>query len=246
MAKKRDLKLQNQSYTIDVIEVLSENDPTRTNKYLPFMIKQTKDWVDWIHNELNNETFKEMFEVVKDFDDLSERNLLENKDIYSYESNQDIIEAVKFAKEKITRSEVKNKETEVIYEDDRWVVIFPLTTRSSNMYGKATKWCVSSEDHNYGKYFKQYAENGVLIFLIDKNVKDKDCRTNLFSKMAFHNDKNKTEGITIWNVQDKQFNINDTLKIHKMVKSEIMDIITERLEKGDSNMKVAKGKGVRE
>jgi hypothetical protein len=25
-----------------------------------------------------------------------------------------------------------------------------------------------------------------------------------------------------------------------------MDIITERLEKGDSNMKVAKGKGVRE
>ena len=64
--------------------------------------------------------------------------------------------------------------------------------------------------------------------------------------MAFHNDKNKTEGITIWNVQDKQFNVNDTLKIHKMVKSEIMDIIIERLEKGEANMKVAKGKGVRE
>jgi hypothetical protein len=31
-----------------------------------------------------------------------------------------------------------------------------------------------------------------------------------------------------------------------MVKSEIMDIITERLEKGDPNMKVAKDKGVRE
>jgi len=246
MAKKRDLKAQHPTYSIDVIEVLSENDPTKSNKYLPFMIKQTKDWVDWIHNELNNETFKEMFEVIKDFEDLSERNLLENKDIYSYESNQDIIEAVKFAKEKITRSEVKNKETEVLYEDDRWVVILPLTTRSSNMYGKATKWCVSSEDHNYGRYFKQYTENGVLVFLIDKTVKDKDCRTNVFSKMAFHNDKNKKDGMTIWDVQDKQFNVTDTLKVYRMVKPEIMDIITEKMEKGEPNMVVAKNKGIRE
>jgi len=247
MAKKRDLKAQHPTYLVDVIEVLSQNDPTKSNKYLPFMIKQTKDWVEWIHNELNNETFKEMFEVVKDFEDLSERNLLENKDIYSYESNQDIIEAVKFAKEKITRSEVKNKETEVLYEDDRWVVIFPLTTRSSNMYGKATKWCVSSEDHNYGRYFKQYTENGVLVFLIDKTVKDKDCRTNVFSKMAFHNDKNKSkDGFTIWDVQDKQFNVTDTMKIMRMVKPEIMDIITDKMEKGESNMTIAKGKGVRE
>ena len=41
-----------------------------------------------------------MFEVIQDFEDLSKRNLLENKDIYAYESNQDIIEAVKTAKEK--------------------------------------------------------------------------------------------------------------------------------------------------
>ena len=130
------------------------------------MIKCTADWVNWIQNELKNETFKEMFEVIQDFEDLSNRNLLENKDIYSYESNQDIIESVKLAKEKITRSEVKKKETEVLYENERWTVIIPLSTRSSNLYGKSTKWCVSSEDHNYGKYYKQYTDNGVLIFLI--------------------------------------------------------------------------------
>ena len=111
MAKIKDLKSQNPNYTIDVIKVLAEMDPTKTNKYLPFMIKCTADWVEWINNELKNETFKEMFEVIKDFEDLSQRNLLENKDIYSYESNQDIIESVKLAKEKITRSEVKKKET---------------------------------------------------------------------------------------------------------------------------------------
>ena len=91
MAKKKDLKIQHPEYTVDVIEVLSTMDPTTSNKYLPFMIKCTADWVSWIQNELKNETFKEMFEVIQDFEDLSKRNLLENKDIYSYESNQDII-----------------------------------------------------------------------------------------------------------------------------------------------------------
>ena len=140
MAKKKDLKIKHPKYNIDVIEVLSEMDPTNSNKYLPFMIKCTADWVEWIQSELKNETFKEMYEVIQDFEDLSQRNLLENKDIYAYESNQDIIEAVKVAKEKITRSEVKKKETEILYEDERWSVLIPLSTRSSNLYGKSTKW----------------------------------------------------------------------------------------------------------
>lgn len=239
MAKKKDLKVINPEYSIDVIEVLADNDPTESNKYLPFMIKQTKDWVDWIHNELKNETFKEMFEIIKDFEDLSQRNLLENKDIYSYESNRDIIEAVKFAKEKVTRSEVKKKETEVIYEDDKWLVVFPLTTRSSNMYGKATKWCVASEDHNYGKYFKQYTENGVLVFVIDKTVKDSECRTNMMSKVAFHNDRNKEDGITAWDVKDSQMSVPQIMKFTSLIGSEILNIVYDRLENGSTNKQEA-------
>lgn len=239
MAKKKDLKVINPEYSIDVIEVLADNDPTESNKYLPFMIKQTKDWVDWIHNELKNETFKEMFEIIKDFEDLSQRNLLENKDIYSYESNRDIIEAVKFAKEKVTRSEVKKKETEVIYEDDKWLVVFPLTTRSSNMYGKATKWCVASEDHNYGKYFKQYTENGVLVFVIDKTVKDSECRTNMMSKVAFHNDRNKEDGITAWDVKDSQMSVPQIMKFTSLIGPEILNIIYDRLENGSTNKQEA-------
>jgi hypothetical protein len=187
-----------------------------------------------------------MFEVIKDFEDLSQRNLLENKDIYSYESNQDIIEAVKTAKEKITRSEVKKKETEVLYEDDRWLVIFPLSTRSSNLYGKATKWCVASEDQNYGRYFKQYTENGVLVYLIDKNVKDSEARNNIFSKVAFHNDRNKQDGITLWDVVDTQMNVSNAMKVYSLVGSEIMTIINDKLENGPTNKEAATKKGIKE
>jgi hypothetical protein len=246
MARIKDLKAQNPSYTIDVIEVLSSMDPSKSNKYLPFMIKCTADWVEWINNELKNETFKEMFEVIKDFEDLSERNLLENKDIYSYESNQDIIEAVKFAKEKVTRSEVKKKETEVLYEDDRWLIVYPLTTRSSNLYGKGTKWCVSSEDNNYGKYYKQYTENGCLVFVIDKSVKESEYRSNDFAKVAFHNDRKKNDGITLWDIKDHQMNVGNAMKVYNMLGSDIVNIINERLETGPTNKEVAKNKGIKE
>jgi len=247
MAKIKDLKEKHPHYKIDVIEVLSQMDPTKTNKYLPFMIKCTSDWVEWINKELKNETFKEMFEVIKDFEDLSQRNLLDNKDIYSYESNQDIIESVKTAKERITRSEVKKKETEVLYEDDRWLVLFPLSVRSSNLYGKGTKWCVSSEDHNYGKYFKQYTNDGVLIFVIDKTVSDTETRTNDFAKIAFHNDRKKhSDGITIWDVKDQQMGVSNAMKVYSMLHNEVMDIINKRLENGPTNKEQAQNRGVRD
>lgn len=246
MAKIKDLKEQNPNYTIDVIDVLSSMDPTKTNKYLPFMIKCTTEWVEWINDELNNETFKEMFEVIRDFEDLSQRGLLGNKDIYSYESNQDIIEAVKEAKEKVTRSEVKKKETEVLYEDDRWLVIYPLSRRSSNLYGKGTKWCVSSENENYSKYFKQYTDNGCLVFVIDKSVKESEYRSNMLAKVAFHNDKNNTDGITLWDIQDNQMGVGNAIKVYTMLGSEITGIINDRLEKGPTNREVAKKRGVRE
>jgi hypothetical protein len=244
MARIKDLKQQNPTYNIDVIDVLASMDPTKSNKYLPFMIKCTADWVEWINNELKNETFKEMFEVIKDFEDLSQRNLLENKDIYSYESNQDIIEAVKTAKEKITRSEVKKKETEVLFEDDRWLVIYPLSTRSSNLYGKGTKWCVSSEDNNYGKYFKQYTENGSLVFVIDKSVKESEYRSNDFAKVAFHNDRKKNDGVTLWDIKDKQMGVGNAMKVYNMLGNDIMGIINERLEEGPTNKETADKKGV--
>ena len=246
MAKIKELKAQNPKYLIDVISVLSKMDPTKTNKYLPFMIKCTSDWVEWIHNELTNETFKEMFEVIQDFEDLSQRNLLENKDIYTYESNQDIIEAVKTAKEKITRSEVKKKETEVLFEDNRWLVVYPLSVRSSNLYGKGTKWCVSSEDNNYGKYYKQYTENGSLVFVIDKKAKESEYRTNDLAKVAFHNDKKKNDGITLWDIKDKQMNVGNAMKVYSMLGVDIMEIINERLESGPTNRELANKKGVRD
>jgi len=245
MARKKDIKLQNPKFNIDLIEILAENDPTESNKYLPFMVKRTEDWVDWLMQELKNETFKDMFQVVKDFEDLSSKNLLPNKDIYSYQSNQEIVDVINIAKEKITKSQVKKDETVVLYEDDRYLVLQPLTSRSSNMYGKSTKWCVSSEQNNFKKYFNDYITSGPLIFFIDKSIKEEDIRKNDFAKLAFHNDLTKGKnGLTIWDCKDVQLSSQSLLEIVDIIPSNIFKVIMEA-SKGDCNRKIAEEKGIK-
>jgi hypothetical protein len=241
MPRIKDIQKDNPNYTINLIDILATKDPSKTNKYLPFMINQTKDWLDWFKEELEKNTFKEMFEIVQEFEELSERNLLENKDIYSYESNQDIVDEIKLARDKVTRSEVKKKETLVIHEDEKWLLLQPLTSRSSNLYGKSTKWCVSADDHNFKKYFKDYTQDGVLLFLIDKTVKEKDARKpeNNHAKLAFHKYKNRDgENLTIWNVKDSKLNVGDMMKVYQGVPGDIMNLINEHIE-GDSNQSIA-------
>jgi len=240
MAKIRDIKAQNPEFVIDLVDILAKQDPSKTNKYLPFMITQVRDWVDWFKDELEKNTFKEMFDIIKEFEELSERNLLENKDIYSYEGNQSIVDEIKLARERVTRSEVKKKETLVLYEDDTFLLLQPLTSRSSNLYGKSTKWCVAADDHNFKKYFNDYTKDGVLVFLIDKTVKEADARKpeNNHAKLAFHKYKNKDKGLTIWNVKDTQLNVSDMMEIYKKVPSEIMNLINDALD-GETNMKLA-------
>lgn len=247
MARIKDIKTDNPNYVIDLIDILATKDPSKTNKYLPFMVTQTKDWLDWFKEELNKNTFKEMFDIVKEFEELSERGLLENKDIYSYSSNQDIVDEIKLAREKVTRSEVKKKETVVLHEDDKWLLLQPLTSRSSNLYGKSTKWCVAADDHNFKKYFKDYTQDGVLLFLIDKTVKEKDTRNpeNNHAKLAFHKYKNKGDkDLTIWNVKDTQLNVGDMMKVYQNVPADIMNLINVHIE-GESNQSIALSKKIK-
>lgn len=247
MAKKKDLKEQNPKFSVDIIEILAENDPTATNKYLPFMIKQAETWVDWLKEELKTNTFKEMFDIVKEFEELSQKNLLENKDIYAYGSNQEIVDTIKLAREKVTKSQVKKFETVTLHEDDNFLVIQPLTSRSSNVYGKSTKWCVASELNDFKKYFNQYTENGVLVYVIDKRVKEEQTRDNIYSKVAFHHDKTKNgqSATTIWDSKDAQLNAMGMMELMEIIPSDVMKVVNATL-KGKTNKEIAREKGIKD
>jgi hypothetical protein len=209
MSKIKDQK--DPKYVIDFVDICADIDPTKTKKYAPYMLKLIEGYIKDVREDYEKTTFKDIKELFTDFEDLCERNQLENKDIYAYETFEDVEAAVKEGRSKITESQVKKKETKVIYEDDSYIVLRPLSIRSSRFYGSTTKWCTSSDRDDYASHFVRYSE-GILVYFINKKA---DPKTNKFAKLAFHNetDFKEANNITVWDPEDKQLAASDMMRV---------------------------------
>ena len=75
-------------------------------------------------------------------------NRLENSDISTYKTIKDLINEVKKADFKSISNE-QRKFIHVVFEDDKWLVIKPMTFESSLKYGASTKWCTASKNNPY-------------------------------------------------------------------------------------------------
>ncbi len=95
------------------------------------------------------------------------------KDINSYNSLLDILEANRKAEEKETRSEKSKRISEdflVLYKNDWLTAGVALTHEASCKYGAGTKWCVAQRDED--GYFKNYNEVGEkVVFLFFEDLK---------------------------------------------------------------------------
>jgi hypothetical protein len=130
------------------------------------------------------------------------RKNLQYKDINQYKNIQDLIDTLEVYGD--TKGEQRSKlksGTEKIYEDNRVLVVKPLTKDASCYYGSGTRWCTASTQfHNR---FDQYFKMGPLYYFIYKNM-DKN---NDFYKIAIHYDS-KNDRMTLYDAQDK---VNDNL-----------------------------------
>ena len=70
----------------------------------------------------------------------------------------------------INEVRVKESDRVKLYEDDKLLVVVPLTHKASCKYGANTPWCVAvpSED----EHFNEYTNNGILIYFIIKSPYD--------------------------------------------------------------------------
>ena len=92
-------------------------------------------------------------------------NRLENSDISTYKTIKDLINEVKKADFKSISNE-QRKFIHVVFEDDKWLVIKPMTFESSLKYGASTKWCTASKNNPY--HFYRYTKNGNLYYVMNK------------------------------------------------------------------------------
>jgi hypothetical protein len=133
------------------------------------------------------------------FCEYNERNLIEESDLSKYKSFDQMIAAMGVAEMK---AEEKELETQVIkiHEDSEWLMVRPLTFKSSCKYGANTKWCTTTE-HNQ-EYYNKYARKGVLVYCINKK--------NGYKVAAFYSlDKNEPE-FSYWNQKDTRIDSTDS------------------------------------
>lgn len=164
----------------ETIRSLSGNDPSGNNKYLEWMVKniiispesgnEIIDAVKCFHtnvNRLNDKTVAAIYSE-QNFQNPSEEQKREfekikktPKDINAYVSYLWIKPMCEYFEElkPATANRVK------IWEDDRWLLISPLTHEASCKYGIHSSWCVSTSNSNY---WNRYSKEGSLIFWLDK------------------------------------------------------------------------------
>ena len=75
-----------------------------------------------------------------------------------------------------TEKDIK-KDADKIYEDDRFLIVRPLSHKTSCYYGANTQWCTTTADNE--DYFNRYTSRGKLYYIIDKKSQDRT-----YSKMA--------------------------------------------------------------
>lgn len=156
--------------TEDAIRQLSAGDPSGNNKYLDWMCAQRSKYmpefiiniVKCFHENINRLSEKNINAIYNNVHlDEIEKVKKAPKDINSYESPESIQPICTYFEEQ----KPKNASRVKIYEDDKWLVVSPLTHDASCSYGAHSNWCVSTSNSDY---YKRYTREGILVFFLDK------------------------------------------------------------------------------
>lgn len=99
-------------------------------------------------------------------------------DINQYDGLQELESELKKHENKIRREVQAVEGAKVVYQDDKYTIVNPLTYNASCYYGAGTKWCTSSEKTQ--SHFNAYNVEGKLFYIIDKTLPT----SNPFYKVA--------------------------------------------------------------
>jgi hypothetical protein len=153
------------------------------------------------------------FTTLTKFIEMNERKLIENSDLTSYKTFQELELQMSLADLKLVDKEME-KQIEKLFENDEWLVLKPLSYLSSKKYGASTKWCTASDREP--DYFYKYIKRGLLIYVINKKTGDKVA--------GFKNiDSSYERETSFWNITDQRVDSLET-----GLPNHIMDIFKDQ------------------
>lgn len=140
------------------------NDVPGGNKFLTFLGKVLPNTVS---QGILDDTVKP---ILKKFVAIGSN--LEIKDINQYKTFAELNDAINQYENRIRREVQTIEGADLVYEDERFTVVAPLTTKASCYYGAGTKWCTASSADN--THFNNYMNEGKLFYFIDKTKPTSD------------------------------------------------------------------------
>ena len=198
---------------IEMLIKVDKNEPKYRDEHRSEMIQVMVGWgidynyletfdletLSFVFNILGNLMSPSRISAFTKFALLNERKLIENNDVTSYSSWDEIGQAVSLADVKLLDKKLE-KEIKKIYEDDEWLSLRPLSLEASMKYGANTKWCTTTES---GQYYARYSARGILIYNINKKTGYKvACFKNL--NPEYDNE------FSWWDVTDKKIEVLDS------------------------------------
>lgn len=154
----------------DVFNRIVANQPTGSNnKYLMWSVAQADALLEV---DPDPQGIDVVIRAVRLFDSNQQR--LRQKDINQYKSTEEVEQAVEAlgekAKSKGGDAAAKAKSSsDLVYKDDRFLVLRPYTAEASQKLGANTNWCIAASGG--GRYFTSYSEsNNKFYFVIDQQL----------------------------------------------------------------------------
>lgn len=188
------IKKYSSTVSAEDIKLLSQRDPSGNNKYLDWMAKQIETFgtgynneiieaIECFHTNVNRLSEKNAKAIYTNTTGIShdeiDKIIKSPKDINSYPTPETIMSMCRYFEE----MKPKNTSRVKIYEDDRWLLVSPLTHKASCEYGSHSNWCVSTSNVSY---YDRYTKDGILIFFLDKKGKNiKKPEANMYKFAAY-------------------------------------------------------------
>ncbi|TXG85858.1 MAG: hypothetical protein E6R13_01550 [Spirochaetes bacterium] len=145
------------------------------------------------------------------FCEYNERGLIKENDVSKYSDFEQIINAVSNA-DLVLEAKSLEKQVNILFDNDEWLILRPLTYESSKKYGANTKWCTKLEDTP--DYFMKYTHRGVLIYCINKKEN--------FKVASFYSLDKREPEFSFWDQKDNRID-----SLESGLPSELRDLIAK-------------------
>ena len=247
MSRIEQLKKQNPSYTIEIIDIINNLfDKVKYTELSVNLIKTKRQGYSRSSEDIINEMVVEygqdreiltsksyeeltnIFRVLGDYFGYHDFNTIQkfielNERNLIKENDLSKFKSFEDLELQVSLAELKlidkdlEKQVIKLYETDEWLVLKPMSFLASRKYGSNTKWCTTQE--NNPDYYLRYSRRGILIYCMNKVTGEKVA--------AFKNiDTSYDRETSFWNMIDNRID-----SIESGLPVEVMDVIKSEFTK---------------